>query len=111
MCDFRLKLLPFYKQLFFVVLFFVFVPVKAKSRFENTSVGSFSHGILFRNSTAIFSANKTLLVRTYENSVTNISVDIIVTSLKTVLNPYLEQFLFLRRFKPFSIQFKNVSVC
>lgn len=110
MHNFTFKKLIFYKQLFIDILFFAIIPFKAKLQFENTSVRLFSRGILFRDSTPIFLANKTLIVRTHENRVPNISVYTIVTSLKTVLNPYLEQFLFLRRFKPFSIRFKNVSV-
>jgi hypothetical protein len=99
------KKLIFYKQLFIDILFFVIIPFKAKSRFENTLVSSFSHGILFRNSTVIFSTNKTSEVGKYENSITNISVYAIVSIFKTVLNFNLEQFLFLGRFKPFSIQY------
>lgn len=111
MHNFTFKKLIFYKHLFIDVLFFALIPVKAKSRFEATSVRSFSLGILFRNSITFFLANENQLVSKHENIVTNISVYAIVTSLKTVLNFCLEQFLFLRRFKPFSIQFKNVSVC
>lgn len=105
MHNFTFKKLNFYKQLFIDVLFFAIIPFKAKSRFENTSVRSFSRGILFRDSTPIFLANKTIVGSTHENCVTNISVYTIVSSLKTVLNFNLGQFLFLRQFKPFSIQF------
>lgn len=111
MHNFTFRKLIFYKQLFIDVLFFAIIPVRAKLRFEDTSVRSFSYGILFRNSTANFSTNEILVVSKYENIDTNISVYAIVTSLKTVLNLYLEQFLFLRRFKPFSFQLKSVSVC
>ncbi|TDE41577.1 hypothetical protein E0I26_16225 [Flavobacterium rhamnosiphilum] len=62
MCDFRLKLLTFYKQLFIVVLFFVFVPVKANVLFAATSASPFFQGIYLKNYTATSSVSKAATV-------------------------------------------------
>jgi hypothetical protein len=62
MCNFRLKPLTFYKQLFFVVLFFVFAPVKVNISFAATSASPFFQGIYLKNHTTTSSVSKAATV-------------------------------------------------